>query len=901
MKLFSTPRRQPTWTIAMLLMSLNFLAACGSDADPPQPILPVTPAVIAPTVVSPPVSITVQQGQVATFSVTAAGTAPLSYQWQRDGSTIANATSASYTTLATVASDDGAQFSVVITNAAGSVVSASAKLTVSPPLSFAITLQPKDANGIAGQQVTFSANADCNQGSISWVWQRSGAGGTSWMAIVGATSAIYVFTSEIADNAASFRALATCGAQTLTTNMAILTVTMPAPGQATIQELPQGLSPSAGLSAPAGLVIDSTGNSYIVDSLNDRILKLDIAGNMVLLAGARGVPGSADGSGAAAHFNEPLGIALGSDGNLYVTDTGNCTLRRITPSGVVGTVAGTAGACGAADGAGPVARFNAPFAITTGSDGALYLGDSLNYTIRRVALSGAVTTLAGMPSNAPGYADGTAGAAKFGYIGGIAGDTTGNLYVSDEDNSTIRRVTLSGVVTTFAGSGSTTASDGVGIAAGIPWPGALTLSSGALYLTAVYSTGFAADFQHGYGQIRKIDLASVAVTTLSGVAASNALPPVGVYAIADGAASQAVMSFGDQSNTPNISGIATALDGSVYFVEQQADALRRVAADGSVNTLIHGNSSSSDAGSVLANAAFGDSGSPISLTLASNGDVIVADSSDIRRINPAGAVSLVAGLHDTDGAIDGSGSRAQFYFLNGIATSPDGSFEAVDSINCAIRKVTAAGIATTDAGTLTHCGSIDGPPGTAELAQPNAIAIDGAGNLYVADSSGQVIRKIHTDGSISTLAGSATQAGFVDGTGSAALFEDISAIVVSSDGSLYVGQPDDSALRVVSSAGEVTTLALSMSVNVNGISIGPDGVLYLVDANANKLFACTPSGVVTLLAEFGPVSLNADSVSPISLTGSVIVLGPKTLAVGGTRTYLNSTMAAQSVYVITLP
>jgi sugar lactone lactonase YvrE len=167
-----------------------------------------------------------------------------------------------------------------------------------------------------------------------------------------------------------------------------------------------------------------------------------------------GVPiGSADGTGSAARFNYPDGVASDSSGNLYVADTGNNTIRKITPAGVVTTLAGTPGIIGSADGTGSHAQFNGPWSVAVDGSGNVYVADTGNNTIRKITSAGVVTTLAGT-AGVTGSADGTGGAASFSAPSGVAADSSGNVYVADTNNFTIRKITPAGVVSTLAGTGA---------------------------------------------------------------------------------------------------------------------------------------------------------------------------------------------------------------------------------------------------------------------------------------------------------------------------------------------------------------------------------------------------------------------------------------------------------------
>jgi len=271
-----------------------------------------------------------------------------------------------------------------------------------------------------------------------------------------------------------------------------------------------GTAALARFSFPFGITTDGT-NLYVADTYNNTIRKIVIStGAVTTIAGTAGTTGSADATGAAATFLSPTGIT--TDGaNLYVTDYGNSTIRKIVIStGAVTTIAGTAGSTGSADGTGAAATFNAPAGITM--DGTnLYVADYGNRTIRKIVIStGAVTTIAGT-AGALGSADGTGAAATFSNPFGITTDGT-NLYVADSSYSTIRKIVIStGAVTTIAGTAGTTGSaDGTGAAATFFYPLGITTDGTNLYV---------ADTDNH--TIRKIVISTGAVTTIAGTAGAT--------------------------------------------------------------------------------------------------------------------------------------------------------------------------------------------------------------------------------------------------------------------------------------------------------------------------------------------------------------------------------------------
>jgi streptogramin lyase len=212
-----------------------------------------------------------------------------------------------------------------------------------------------------------------------------------------------------------------------------------------------GTGPSARLDSPEGIVADAGGNLYVAERASSTIRKITPQAVVTTLAGSAGASGSLDGVGAGARFNGPTRLEADRDGNLYVTDAGNATIRRVSPEGVVTTLAGVAGTCGSADGLGTSAQFCGPEGIVLDGRGNLFVTDTLNHTVRRIDPAGHVTTVAGRPG-ACGSADGRGAAAQFCQPHDIAVDNGGNLYLADTANSTIRRITPAGDVTTVAGS-----------------------------------------------------------------------------------------------------------------------------------------------------------------------------------------------------------------------------------------------------------------------------------------------------------------------------------------------------------------------------------------------------------------------------------------------------------------
>lgn len=237
---------------------------------------------------------------------------------------------------------------------------------------------------------------------------------------------------------------------------------------------------------PQAVAANNAGQIYIADSGNSTIRKITAGGLVSTFAGVGGVSNSFDGTGSNAQFYHPEGVATDPGGNVYVADTWNHTIRKITAAGAVSTLAGLAGNFGATDGTNSKARFNRPTGITVDSATNVFIADSLNHTIRKITPGGTVSTIAGL-AGVWGSSDGTNNAARFYVPEGISVATNGDLYVTDSGNQTLRKISLIGtncVVTTVAGmNGFAGSADGTGSNAQFYFPAAIGFdSAGNLYL-----------------------------------------------------------------------------------------------------------------------------------------------------------------------------------------------------------------------------------------------------------------------------------------------------------------------------------------------------------------------------------------------------------------------------------
>lgn len=552
--------------------------------------------------------------------------------------------------------------------------------------------------------------------------------------------------------------------------------------------------------------------------------------NWTTIAGSAGY-GSVDGTNSAARFHSPTGIASDAQGNLYVADYDNNEIRKLTPDGtnwVVTTIAGLPRAQGSADGTNEDARFYWPNGLGTDRFGNVYVADTYNFTIRKITPSGAnwvVTTIAGTARNF-GFADGTNGAAEFKFPYGAVVDDNGNIYVPDGSNSRIRKISPSGtnwVVSTIAS---------------VNIPSAIAMDqAGNLYVTERWD--------HCVQKVSPVGTNWVVspVAGLSGQSGS-----------ADGTNTAARFYFPE--------GIVVDGSGNLFVADTENYTIRKITPDGTnwIVTTIAGNAvQPGSADGVGQDARFYN---PYSITLNPDGNFYIADTANqmIRRLAPSGTnwiVATIAGLGGP-GAIDAIGPAARFHEPEGVAVNSNGEAYVADRMNNTVRKLTHQGgswVVTTIAGSASNPGTNDGVGAAAQFNSPLGVAVDALGNAFVADNGNHTIRKLSTqDGqtAVTTIAGSPGVSGANDGTN--ALFHGPAGIAIACDGTLFVADSGNSAIRQLTSSGSVwmtKTIVGSGLSSPCGIAVDQSTNLYVVQAIGSTVLKITPIGanwVVTTIA-----------------------------------------------------
>lgn len=708
------------------------------------------------------------------------------------------------------------------------------------------------------------------------------------------------------------------------------------------QGFADGAALDAKFDAPAGLAVDADGNLYVADSANHRIRRVTPAGEVTTLAGSSS-PGDTDGVGANASFSYPSDIAVGPDGHLVVADRYSHRIRRVTSEGVVTTLAGSTS--GYADGQGAAAQFRFPAGLAVDGTGHIYVADTLNQRIRRVSPDGLVTTVAGsvlgtndgtgsdaqfsdpariviaadgdlrvtdsyygrvrrvtstgvvttIAGSFPGDTDGPAATALFHAPTGLAYDALGVLYIADTLNHKVKRLTSAGVVSTVAGSLQGDV-EGPGPDARLSQPVALVVDAyGVLYVTANQRIRKLTPQQGtqttGMGSMA---LVITAAPQTSLVARTGSVTIGGQTVTVTQAGGTPRFSLEMSPWSPSADGGATtatlvsSLSDAPWAASSSESWLTVDPADGvgsaTLTLTVAANASTSvrtaavtAGGTTLTVTQRGiasfaiapaswhvghEGGSQLVVVTASEPDAVWTAESHVPWLSvPRERVSVttLAGSQET-GSADGTGSMARFYHPHGLAVDASGTLYVADTYNHRIRRVTSDGVVTTFVGSIP--GGDDGPPPDGLLSEPVGGVFDGAGNLFVVDRHDGRIRRIAADRTITTLAGSFP--GYADGVGAEARFAVPSGIAIDQAGNLYVADRANHRIRKVTQAGVVTTFAgagrgsadgpatVAEFHGPTGVAVDPSGIVYVTDYDSNRIRRITPDGYVTTLAGSTP-------------------------------------------------
>lgn len=568
---------------------------------------------------------------------------------------------------------------------------------------------------------------------------------------------------------------------------------------------------SSDWSSVIGMAVDTAGNVFVSDPGNHVIRKITPAGVVSTFSGT-GDQGYVDGAATAARYSTPEGLALAPDGSLYVADSGNNVIRKVLPDGSVETFAGTS-SYGYLDGTGSEAEFRGPADVAIGASGVVYVSDAGNSRIRKITASAEVSTVAGS-GEFYSHVDGFGTEADFGSLMGITVDPAGNIYIADYLNSSIRMLSPNGLVSTLAGVGD-------GIVDGVRDGHAMEARFYSPFDVAVTSDGKVVVV--GGDKVRVVDSVPYSYE-------------VGGHVVGLSPGESLVLQNNGKDDLP--------IQDSGFFKFQQSLTEQETY---SVSIL-----SQSDSNPCR---LVGESGGFVS------GDVFSV------KINCA-TVETLAGS-GTPGYVDGIGIAAEFdleevsrYSPGSVGLDMDGAgnLYMTDVRNHVIRKITPDGVVSTFAGSGVQ-GYSDGVASEAQFNRPSGLAVDDLGNVFVADTFNDVIRKITPSGTVSTFAGDGWS-GYTDGDGSSARFYEPRGLAIDSEGNIYVADTGNHIIRMVAKTGLVSTYAgfYPGGGYVNGtigeaefrepadVEVDTSGNVYVIDSGANAVRKITPEGRVMTFA-----------------------------------------------------
>ena len=556
-----------------------------------------------------------------------------------------------------------------------------------------------------------------------------------------------------------------------------------------------------------------------------------------------------------AALNDPTGVFVDGSGNLYIADFGNHRVRKVDAvTGNITTVAGNGTAGFSGDG-GPAisASLNHPYRVYVDASGNVYFAEQFNHRVRKVdAVTGIITTVAGNGTAGFSGDGGPAISASLSNPLEVLMDGSGNLYIADFGNRRIRKVDPSGTITTVAGNGTISASGdgGPAISAGFHPNGISLDGAGNIYIA-----------DQNNHRIRKVDITSGIISTVAGT---------GTFGFSgDGGPAIA-------AKLRNPAGVYVDGVGNIYIADFTNSRVRKVDTLGNINTIAGGVS-----------GIQGDGGPAIAARLSVPNDTFVDGMGNlyivdirnhrIRKVDTSGIITTIAGGGAGDG---GPVSEANLNVPWGVHIDNAGNLYIADSQYHRVRKVDTSGIITTIAGTGYQGFSGDGGPGSlAELNEPLRVFVDGAGNVYIGDTSNHRVRKVDTAGIITTVAGNGIR-GF-SGDGGPAVSASLSrpwGVHVDGTGNLYIADVSNHRVRKVDPSGNITTVAgngirgfsgdggpaISASLN-NPISLdGGSSNLYIVDLSNHRVRKVDSSGNITTVAGNGTAGFSGDGGPAIS-------------------------------------
>jgi uncharacterized protein (TIGR03437 family) len=624
-----------------------------------------------------------------------------------------------------------------------------------------------------------------------------------------------------------------------------------------------GAALNAALSGFQQLATDRDGRIIFADTGDHVVSRLNLDGTITVLAGNGIVGFSGDGGPArSASLRFPTDVVMDKAGNLYIYDSVNFRIRLVTPDGIISTYAGT-GVAGYTGDGGPArqARIQQGGKMAIDGAGTLYFTDGVDFVVRRITPEGIISTYAGNGKLAHTGDNGPATQASLGTSsGGLAIDDLGNLYVAEDFTNQIRKIAPDSTITTIAGSGAAGFRDGPAQSARFYTPFGLAIDgSGNLFVADVNN-----------GLIREVSPSGI-VSTVAGT-------PIFGFSGDDGPALKATFRFAE--------GIAIGGDGNLYLVDTGNFRVRTVSADGTIRTVAgNGQFQSTPDGTPAGNASLSG---PNLLSFDPSGRLLIADPGDftVRRINADGRIQTIAGF-GVQGVGLGEGSVYQLSFggpaTNTLLETPrqavadkQGNIYISDEIAGVVYRVTPDGNLDVLAGQVgvNQFGGDNIPATSSSLTGPQGLALDQSGNLYIADPASNRIRKVSSDGIITTFAGNG-KAGYSGDGGPAtqAMLSFPQTIAFDSKGNLIIADRVNNRLRSVSPDSTITTIAgdgtrastgnggPASAASLNRpfvVTADAAGNIFLIESGGASVRRIAPDGIISVVAGNGQTGFGGD-------------------------------------------
>jgi len=564
-----------------------------------------------------------------------------------------------------------------------------------------------------------------------------------------------------------------------------------------------GPAADAELKKPRGLYVDTSGNIYIADTDNHCIRKIDVGTEIITtIAGTGGAGGYSgdDGPATDAKLNKPHSVYMDASGNIYITDTDNHRIRKVDSEGIITTIAGTGNDDYSGDN-GPAtnAELRKPRGLHIDTSGNIYVADTDNHCVRKIDVgTGIITSIAGMGESGGYSGDGDLAInAKLNKPHAVYMDTSENIYIADTDNHRIRKVDVeTGIITTIAGTGKDDYSGDGG-----PATDAELKKPRGLYVDTSGNI-YIADTDNQ--RIRKIDVGTGIIITIAGM---------GVR----GFSGDGLPATDAKLNKPHAVYMDTS--GNIYIADTDNHRVRKIDVDTEIITTIAGTGtggySEDEDGGPATDAKLKN---PRGLYVDTSGNIYIADTENkcVRKIDVGtGIITTIAGIGGSGGysGDDGPATDAKLNKPHAVYMDTSGNIYIADTDNHRIRKVDAGtGIITTIAGTgKDDYSGDDGPATDAELRKPRGLYIDTSGNIYIADTDNHCVRKIDAEtGIITTVAGTGGAGGY-SGDGDLAVNAKLNkphAVYMDASENIYIADTDNHRIRKVDAGtGIITTIA----------------------------------------------------------------------------------------------